>query len=145
MSVRETLKKLLQICADMQDSFWEAAAHARMERLPAVFEEAAIQWNGFADKIFALLLEVNHTSPDASWKANPARSWMNPARVPVMDDAAICEECLTGLEMASDELRKAAVADDLRVRRAATDQLGAATGQKAVIHKCAADIDHRIV
>src|SRR5450755_3281912 len=145
MSVRETLKKLLQICADIQDSFWEAAAHAQMEPLPAVFQEAAIQWNGFADRIFALLLEVNHTSPDARWKSNPARSWMNPARVPDMDDAAICEECLNGLEMASDELRKAVVAGDPRVRSAATAQLGASAGQMAAIHKCASDIDHRIV
>ena len=139
------MKDLLQLCADVQDAFWEAAAHAHRDALPSLFQDAAVQWNGFSDRLFALLLQLDHTSPDARWKANPDRPWMNPADAGNLDDAAICAQCLKGLEIAQNELRKAATLGEPRVRSAVTDQLSTSLEQMAAIYSSTFDAGRRAV
>ncbi len=125
MQLDHTLKQLMQICADTQDGLWLAAAYARTPALGPIFQDAATQWNEFADKIFAILLRVDHTSPDAKWKANPNRSWLNNYEdIEAMDDRRLCMECMQGLDLAQAELRKAsASAGHPQVRGLVDDQL----------------------
>ena len=145
MLVDQTLKDLLQLCADVQDGLWEAAAHAGQEPLPALFQADAVQWNGFADRLFPLLLELDHTSPEAQWKADPNRSWMNAGASDELDDLAICDQCLRGLEQAQDRLRRAATVGEPRVRRAVIDQLNASVEQMAQLHQFVSEEDRRAV
>ena len=145
MLVDQTLKDLLQLCADVQDGLWEAAAHAQQEPLPALFQADAIQWNSFADKLFPLLLELDHTSPGAQWKADPNRNWMNAKESDNLEDLAICEHCLHGLEKAQERLRRAATIGEPRVRRAVIDQLSASIEQMAQLHQFVSEEDRRAV
>jgi hypothetical protein len=133
MQLDDTLKQLLQLCADIQDGLWIAAANTKREDLAPKFQDAAIQWNQFADKIFAILLQVDHTSPEARWKANPNRSWLNHYEdISAMDDRRLCLECMQGLDLAQTELRKAlATAGHPQVRTLITEQLHTSADQMA--------------
>ncbi|MBV9269229.1 MAG: DUF2383 domain-containing protein [Acidobacteriaceae bacterium] len=132
MSVDTTLKDLLQTCADLQDGFWQAAAHAQRDDLQPILQQTAVQWNSFADTIFALLLQIDHTSPDAKWKANPNRAWMNHYEdIEAKNDRRICQECLHGLDIAQAELRKAAALSHPQVRQLVTEQLQISADQMA--------------
>jgi hypothetical protein len=134
MSVADALKHLLQTCADLQDGFWQAAAHAERAELQPVLQQAAVQWNSFADRVFALLLQIDHTSPDAKWKANPNRAWMNHYDdMEAMGDRRICQECLHGLDLAQDELRRAAAPGHPQVRRLVNEQLHTSADQMAAL------------
>lgn len=144
MLADETLKHLLQLCADTQDGFWEAATNAKEECLPALFQEFAVQWNEFSDQVFPILLAINHTSPDRRWKADPERAWMNPQRENShMDDLAICMQCLLGLNLA-----QAKLAEALQVPLIAglvTGQIAASKEQAAAIRDHISGQDHDIV
>lgn len=135
MQLDDTLKHLMQVCADTQDGLWLAAAHARREDLAPIFQDAATQWNAFADQIFAILLRVDHTSPDAKWKANPNRVWLNNYEdMEEMDDRRLCLECLQGLDLAQTELRTAcAQAGHARVRRLIEEQLKQSADQMGAL------------
>lgn len=136
MQLDDTLKHLMQICADTQDGLWLAAAHAKRPELAPIFQDAATQWNEFADKIFAILLRVDHTSPDAKWKANPNRPWLNNYEdIEAMDDRKLCSECMQGLDIAQTELRRAsAQAGHPQVRRLVEEQLQFSADQMAALH-----------
>ncbi len=136
MPVDETLKAMLQLCADVQDGFWEAAAHAQHPELAAVFEANAVQWNGFADALFPILLQLDHTSPEARWKASSDRTWMHPGkRLDELDDLAICEECMRGLEQARSALERATSSGYPQVRQALQDQVHHIDEQQAdIVH-----------
>jgi hypothetical protein len=133
MQLDQTLKHLMQICADVQDGLWLAATHAKRPELAPLFQDAAIQWNSFADRIFPILLRINHTSPDAKWKANPDRPWLNHYdAIEKMDDRMLCQECIEGLNLAQDELRKAsATAGHPQVRALVDEQLRLSADQMA--------------
>jgi hypothetical protein len=132
MQLDNMLKQLMQTCADTQDGLWLAAAHARNPELGSIFQDAATEWNAFADKIFAVLLRVDHTSPDAKWKANPNRPWLNNyEEIEAMDDRRLCMECMHGLDLAQAELRKAMTAGHPQVRSAVEQQLADSAEQMA--------------
>lgn len=135
MQLDDTLKELLQVCADMQDGFWMAATHAQNEELPVLFQDAAVQWNAFADKIFAVLLQVDHTSPDAKWKANPNREWLNHYEdITALDDARLCLECMQGLDLAQADIRRAsATVGHPQVKAYFNEQLKISTDQMATL------------
>jgi hypothetical protein len=146
MTVDQVLRDLLQMCADTQDGFWEAAAHAGSDGLPELFQSFAVQWNGFSDKLFSVLLAVDHASPEMRWKANPDRVWMNPSRANAqMDDLAICMQCLQGLELAYTKLQEASAAGGQLVREIVSGQLKAMAEQMAAIHDRASTKDHGTV
>src|SRR5947209_2792949 len=105
MGIDESLKDLLQLAADVQDGLWEASARVQQPDLVALFQAAAVQWNNFADQVFPILLQMDHTSPDAKWRADPNRTWMNPSSdAGALDDLAVCEECMQGLQSARQRL-----------------------------------------
>lgn len=135
MQLDQVLKHLMQTCADTQDGFWLAAAHARTPELGPIFQDTATQWNEFADKIFPILLRVNHTSPDAKWKANPNRPWLNNYEdIEAMDDRRLTMDCMQGLDIAQMELRSASAnAGHPHVRSLIEEQLQISADQQAVL------------
>lgn len=134
MPVDQVLKELLQLCADTQDGFWEAANSAKAECLPMLFQKFAVQWNEFSDRVFPVLLKVNHTSPHARWKADPDRVWMNPVRDNLqMDDLAICTQCLHGLDLARTRIKKLSEAGYQQVAVLLGGQLDVVNEQAAAI------------
>jgi hypothetical protein len=146
MTVDQVLRKLLQLCADTQDGFWEAAAHAASEDLPELFQSLALQWNDFSDKLFSILLAVDHASPEMSWKANPDRPWMSPSSVSEhLNDLAICVQCLHGLELAQAKLQEASAIGGPMIREIVSGQLDTMTEQMAAIHDHVSTKDHGIV
>jgi hypothetical protein len=133
MQPDDSLKHLMQLCADVQDGLWLGAAYAKRDELPPLFQDAAVQWNAFADKIFAILLRVDHTSPEAKWKANPNREWLrSEEEIEKMDDRRLCRECLDGLDLAQTELRKlSALVGHPQVRALVDEQLQTSADQMA--------------
>jgi hypothetical protein len=133
MEPDDSLKHLMQLCADVQDGLWLAAAYARRVELPPLFQDAAVQWNAFADQVFSILLRVDHTSPDAKWKADPNREWLaEQEEIEKMDDRRLCRECLDGLNLAQTELRKiSAQVGHPQVRALVDDQLRTSADQMA--------------
>src|ERR1700710_379517 len=119
MKVDERLKDLMQLCADVQDGFSEAAMLSENQDLASLFQADAVQWNGFADQIFPVLLSVNHTSPDAYWTADPDRPWMNAdEETDVITDLFLCEECMRGLRLAQQRLLEATNIEQPQARKA---------------------------
>lgn len=111
MNFDDHLKALLQLAADVQDGFFDAATRVEDTATASLLQAIAVEWNAFADRIFPILLQIDHTSPDAKWYANPDRDWMNAHGGPNSgDDPAICSECLRGLEGARFELHQAIIA-----------------------------------
>lgn len=144
MASDEILKSLLQLCADVQDGFWSAAAHSHRTDLAAAFERTATEWNGFADRIFPILLATDHTSPHAKWYADPNRPWMNPnADLDRLDDLAVCEECMQGLQAARTRLQQATVIGMPQVRELLKAQLRSVEDQLADIVRMVEDTDRR--
>jgi uncharacterized protein (TIGR02284 family) len=146
MAPDQTLKDLLQLSADVQDGFWEASCRAHSAGLAGLFQSAAMQWNSFADRIFPILLQINHTSPEARWRADPNRIWMNPkAHLGGMDDLAVCEQCVQGLELARDRLDVASGVSLPQVREALQAQLCSIKDQIADIVRAVEDADRPAV
>lgn len=130
----QALKELLQLCADTQDGFWEAASSAKAECLPVLFQAFAVQWNEFSDKVFPVLLRLDHTSPHTRWKADPDRVWMNPVRDNrQMDDLGICMQCLLGLDLAQTRMREASQDGHPQVSALVGSQLLVSKAQAATI------------
>jgi hypothetical protein len=124
MEVDKALKDLLQLSADVQDGLWEASIRAHQVDLAGLFQSFAVQWNGFADQIFPILLRIDHTSPDAKWHADPNRSWMNARELPAgTDDLAICDQCLQGLQLSLNRLTSMGPVAIPDVREALKDQI----------------------
>lgn len=146
MSSDVILKSLLQLCADVQDGLWEAAAHSRRTDLAALFERAAMAWNAFADRLFPILLATDHTSPHAKWISDPNRSWMNlNSDLDRLDDLAICEECMQGLLAAKAALEQANVINIPQVRELLKSQVRTIEEQRSEIVRAVADPDRRAV
>jgi uncharacterized protein DUF2383 len=146
MTVDQVLRDLLQLCADTQDGFWEAAAHATSEDLPLLFQSFAVQWNDFSDRLFSILLAVDHTSPEMRWKADPNRIWMSPSQESgSIDDLAICMQCMHGLELAQSKLQEASATGGPMIREIVARQLGTMAEQMAAISDHASTKDHGVV
>lgn len=140
MGIDDTLKDLLQLSADVQDGFWEASGRAHNPELAALFQSAAVQWNSFADGIFPILLQLDHTSPDATWHADPDRVWMNPNRnLDAMDDLAVCGECMQGLHLARQRLDFASAVPIPPIRELLREQIRSINGLRAEIVRAVED------
>ena len=140
MGIDDTLKDLLQLAADVQDGFWEASGRAHNPELAALFQSAAVQWNSFADGVFPILLQLDHTSPDAKWHADPNRIWMNPQRkLGAMDDLAVCDECIQGLHLAKQRLDYASAVPIPPIRELLKAQLRSIDCLKAQIVRAVED------
>jgi hypothetical protein len=142
MKVDERLKDLMQLCADVQDGFSEAAMLSDNPDLASLFQADAVQWNGFADQIFPVLLSVNHTSPDAYWTADPDRPWMNAdEETDVITDLFLCEECMRGLRLAQGRLLEATNIELPQARKAVLAQVSAVEDQISKVVQFVSDTD----
>lgn len=140
MGIDDTLKDLLQLAADVQDGFWEASGRAQNPELATLFQSGAVQWNSFADGIFPILLQLDHTSPDAKWRADPNRVWMNPQRnLDDLDDLAVCGECMHGLQLAERRLDSATAVPIPPIRELLKAQLRSVDRLKAQIVRAVED------
>ncbi len=134
----------MQLCADVQDGLFEGAAHAEQPALAALLEADAVAWNGFADQLFRILLALDHTSPDAKWKANFDRKWMNPqADLTDLDDFSICDECLLGLSLSKRRLEQAQLAGLPQLRELLQVQQRSVEDQMARLVRYVDDVDCR--
>jgi hypothetical protein len=142
MSIDDQLKELMQLCADLQDGFSEAAMHAGNPDLAALLQADAVQWNTFADRVFPILLAIDHTSPDAYWTSDPDRPWMSTdLDLDCINDLTLCEECIRGLRIAQQRLQTAANASLPSVRHAVSAQLTTAHQQIEQVVQFVADTD----
>jgi hypothetical protein len=124
----------MQLCADVQDGLFEGAAHAEQPALAALLEADAVAWNAFADQLFRILLAVDHTSPDAKWKANFDRKWMNPeADLTDLNDFRICDECLLGLSLSKQSLQQAQLNNLPQLRELLQEQQRSVEDQVATL------------
>lgn len=144
MAADQILKDLMQLCADVQDGLFQGAAQAEQPALAALLQAHGIEWNAFADQLFRILLAVDHTSPEAKWKANSDRKWMNADADPAdVDDFRICDECLLGLSLSKQRLQQAQLVSLPQVRDLVQEQQRSVEDQMATLVRYVEDVDCR--